>query len=597
MVGVVNFERDNGEIGPLSVSDELMHNPEALYIVPAVAIMVTTAALSVLARLPASPRALPSSQQRWQPWHSVLLEELLAVVSHLRLCRYDAIILVGLCLAILVYSTGNLSSKPLTSDGQQNLQLGIRLAEEGHFKYSHNDIGYHEREPFVPFLLAAIEITRQALGQDPVTLDCLRPAQTAAVLECLPTVTPYKVLNVLFLLLAAVGAFFIVLWLTEIKWLAYATLILTTQHARLLRSADHFLTEVPAAALMVATAALSLLALTRRHPAYGVSLGLALAALVLTKVIFAYLWIVVAITLLVSDLLNRKLDRSSVALVGFFLVAYFTPIGVWMARNYVMSGDFSLVTGQRAAAVWSIRASYNEMRDDEFAAGFLYYPPITNRYLASLGIPRESYERFSTTDEAGFRQVGFRNLHSRGKVLRDEKNMGSVPPGKTFGQWLAVTLASEAQERMLADPWQHLKVSLLLAWRGVNRCCGAGLGYNWAFNAPRLAESWGFADWPRWGGLSHSAAFSLAHLAGFLALIAAPLCFWLTHSQFNVILITLPALYSHGMYAVSSHFIPRYAEPEIPLQIVAAALIISLTLASTRRRLVGSLAERPVAKS
>ena len=597
MVGIINFERDNGEIGSLSVSGELMHNPEAVYIVPAVAIMVTTAALSVLARLAASSRALPNSQPRWQPWRSVLMDELTTAVSHLRLHRYDVILLVGLCLALLVYSTGNLSSKPLTSDGQENLQLGIRLAEKGHFRYSDDDIGYHEREPFVPFLLAAIEITRQARGQDPVTLDCLRSAQTAAVPECLPTVTPYKVLNVLFLLLAAVGAFFIVLWLTGIKWLAYVTLILTTQHAGLLRSADHFLTEVPAAALMVATAALSLLALTRRHPAYGVLLGLTLAALVLTKVIFAYLWIVVAITLMVSDLLKRKFDRSSVALVGFFLFAYFTPIGVWMARNYVTSGDFSLVTGQRTAVVWSMRASYNEMRDDEFAAGFLYYLSVTNRYLASLGIPRESYERFSTTDEAGFRQVGVRNLLSRRKVLLDEKNIGSVPPGKTLDQWFTVTLASEARERMLADPWQHLKVSLLLAWRGVNRCCGTGLGYNWALNAPRLAESWGFSDWPRWGGLYHWAVFSLAHLAGFLALIVAPLWFWFSQKRFETVLIVLPALYSHGVYAVASHFIPRYAVPEIPLQIVAAVLIMSLTLAYTRRRLVGFLTGKPVVKS
>ncbi len=595
MFGIVHFERDNGEIGPLSVSDELMHNPEAVYIVPAVAIMVTTAALSVLARLAASSRALPSCQLRRQPWHSVLVEELTTAVSHLRLHGYDMILLVGLCLALLVYSTGNLSSRSLTPDGHQNLQLGIRLAQERHYGYSHNDIGYHEREPLVPFLIAAIDITRQALGHDLVPLDCLRSAQP----ECLPTFTPYKVLNVAFLLLAAVGAFFIVLWLTGAKWLAYATLVLTTQNAQLLRSVDHFLTEVPAAALMVTTAALSLLALTRRHLVYSVLLGLALAALVLTKVIFAYLWIVVAITFVVSDLLKRRLGLSSVALISFFFVAHFAPIGAWMARNYVTSGDFSLVAKERTTTVWSLRASYNEMRDDEFAAGFLYYLPITRLHLASLGIPRESYERFSTNNEAGFRQEGYRNLLSREKELRGEleKNMRSVPPGKTFGQWLTVTAASEAWERMLTDPWQHLKVSLLMAWRGVFGCCGAGLGYSWALSAPRLADSWGFTDWPRWGWRPSTARHSFIKLTMFLALTVVPLWSWFSQKRFEAVLIVLPALYSHGVYAVASHFTPRYAVPEIPLQIVAVALITSLALASTRHRLAGFLIQRRVAAS
>ena len=300
-----------------------------------------------------------------------------AAVSHLRLHRYDVILLVGLCLALLVFGTGNLSSKSLTPDGHENLQLGIRLAQERHYGYSHNDIGYHEREPFVPFLIAAIDIMRQALGHDPVPLDCLRSAQP----ECLPTFTHYKVMNVAFLLLAAVGAFFIVLWLTGAKWLAYATLILITQNAQLLYEADRFTTEVPAAALMVATAALSLLTLTRRRLVYSVLLGLALAALVLTKVVFAYLWIIVAITFMASDLLKRRFGLSSVALVSFFLAAHFTPIGIWMARNYVTSGDFSLVTKQRAATVWSIRASYNEMRDDEFAAGFCITCPLQTGIL------------------------------------------------------------------------------------------------------------------------------------------------------------------------------------------------------------------------
>ncbi|MDE0001317.1 MAG: hypothetical protein OXQ29_01300, partial [Rhodospirillaceae bacterium] len=194
--------------------------------------------------------------------------------------------------------------------------------------------GYHDREPLVPFVIAAIDITRRALGHEPVPLVCV--ASNTAAPECALTYTLYKFLHIVFLLVAAVGAFFIVLWFTGTKWLAYATFLLTTQSTELLHSIDinSFYTEVPAAALMVATSAFSLLALTRRRAVYSVLLGLALAALVLTKTIFVYLWIIIALIFVVSDLSKKRFDQSSVALVSLFLVAHFIPLGTWMARNY-----------------------------------------------------------------------------------------------------------------------------------------------------------------------------------------------------------------------------------------------------------------------
>ena len=58
---------------------------------------------------------------------------------------------------------------------------------------------------------------------------------------------------------------------------------MTAQSATLLASANTFLTEVHAAALIVAVAALSWATATSRRPVDAALLGLALAALVLTK--------------------------------------------------------------------------------------------------------------------------------------------------------------------------------------------------------------------------------------------------------------------------------------------------------------------------
>ena len=115
-----------------------------------------------------------------------------------------------------------------------------------------------------------------------------------------------------------------------------------------------------------------------------------------------------------------------------------------MVRNFVLLGDFSVVDSGRSALVLARRAVYNTMRDDEFAAGFWYYTP----YKLDLGIPKRSYERFGTRNVDGFRQTGFRasaRLDYRRRMQESEM----------------------LRARMFAEPWRHLKISTLMAWRGL----------------------------------------------------------------------------------------------------------------------------------
>ncbi len=555
---------------------EFLYSPD-VYSMPAVAFMVATVALSLLLQLRRRYRDNLALYKR---------DKKVALVLLVQMHRYDVLLVGLLCLAILVYSTGNLSLQPAYpyGDGIQNLELGIRLAQEG--RYSIWDVtGFHEREPFVPFLIAAIDLTRRVLGHEPVLLVCVDP-DVAAAPACPPTYltyAPYKVLNVVFLLLAGVSAFFIVLWFTRVKLLAYAALLLTTQSRELLSSADSFYTEVPAAGLMVATSVFALLTITRRRPIYSVLLGLVLAALVLTKTIFAYLWIFIIITFVLLDLSKKKLGRSTLTLVGFFLVAYFIPLGAWMTRNYATSGDFSLVAERPAAEEWGIRAAYNEMRDDEFFAGFLLFFPVTRSNINNF-FPKESYERLTSFY---FEDLGRRGkFYSRERELNDgrDKHMEKVPPGMTFRQWSIDTLASEMRAEMLADPWQHFRVSLLLGWRGVFRCCFFGLGYDFMRSDLLLADTWGFTDWPSWSWSPFGPVWnSLVRITTFLALIVVPLWFWFSQRRFETVLIVLPALYAHGLYAVASSFIPRYGFPLIPLRIVAAMLLVFLLVSALYR--------------
>lgn len=234
-----------------------------------------------------------------------------------------------------------------------------------------------------------------------------------------------------------------------------------------------------------------------------------------------------------------------------------------MARNQAAIGSLTVVEG-REAGVWSIREAYHNMRDDEFAAAFWYYLPITRNHLDRLGIPATSVDRLRPQSDDGFRTQGRANL------------------GPT---------AADTRGALLSEPWQHLKISLLLAWRGVFLARSVGgpsapdrdLGYSPETDALRLADAWGLPLWPRWGVPFSPAVSTALHLVGFLSLLVAPAWFWLAHRRFDVVLIVLPALYCHAVYAAATHFIPRYADPETPVRSVTTMLVVFLVVAAARR--------------
>ena len=308
----------------------------------------------------------------------------------------------------------------------------------------------------MPAVIAGFDLTRRALGHAPLPSQCLQYADP----ECWPKHAPYKVVQVVFLLLAAVGCFLLVLWFTEVKLLAYTSFFLVAKSAALSSVSDDFYTEVVAAALMVSTCILSILALNKRRWGYSALLGLALTALVLTKVVFTWLWVFIALAFVVSDLLGKKLNRSTALLVSVFLAVHLASVGAYMARNYVTSGNFSLVE-DREYRVWSIRVAYNEMRNDEFAVGFWYYlPMISESELVNRGIPRAAFERFNPGNEAGFRLTGPEKL--------------SGPPK---GGWAGVCTARDSERRKGTDVCEPLAASQGIAAAGMAwGVCGVRTG-------------------------------------------------------------------------------------------------------------------------
>ena len=489
--------------------------------------------------------------------------------------HYDAAALTALCLAMLVYGYGNLSLRQTATDSLENLTLGIRLAQEGVYQRWPGEFGDHQREPFGPSLLAITYRIGEAIGREAVPSECVSDRRVFRRDYCRQAYAPYRALNLALLLAGALGVFWLVFRLTGVRVLAYFGFLMAAQSAMLLDSADSFLTEVHAATLMVAVAALSWTTATSRHPSHAALLGLALAALVLTKAIFAYLWIPVVLMLAAANWLRRRLDWTTAWLVSVLFVAQAIPVGGWMARNYLTSGDFSVVEA-RSASVLGYRASFNTMRHDEWVAGFAYYAPLTRAHLPSAGIPEESFKRFDAGSETGFRQIERRRRYPRRQAELWTDDNPAIAGLDELGQrrWVHDTMADEAIAGLLADPVQHLKVSLLLAWRGV--FAEEGLGFLSAALNQRLADVAGWNDWPRWRRAYGPIGATFVNLIGFLALIIAPLWFWLGRGQFETVLVFLPALYGHGVYALASHFLPRYAAPQILLRVTATMLLLYL---------------------
>ena len=175
------------------------------------------------------------------------------------------------------------------------------------------------------------------------------------------------------------------------------------------------------------------------------------------------------------------------------------------------------------------------MSDDEFAAAFWYYLPVTKNRLGSLGIAAESIERVAPNGSNSFRQ--------RRNAAADRS-------------------AGDIQRQLLSEPWRHLKISLLLAWRGVFLARSVSgpspsdrdLGYSRARGTPcglRISGNSCCA------ALGRSVQRCALHHSPSGRVPESPLCTRLVLAGAETVRCRdhrLPALYCHGVYAVGHPF-------------------------------------------
>ena len=467
------------------------------------------------------------------------------------------------------------------ADAGQNLSLGLRLSTEGFYGLRNEQVGYHRREPSYPAVLAALNIARSGLGLARIPLSCGQP-QTSTAPACQRPVTVLKSINIVALIVAGLAAGYLVLGLTGSRLWAALAFLSVVFSSQLGEHANFFLTETPAACLMALTSLLSWLAIERRRSIYFILLGLVLAVLVLTKVIFAFLAAAYLLIFVALYFFSQRGDRRFLLQTGAFAISYLIIVGGWMTRNYMVSGHFELVE-HRSYKVLSVRASYDTMNADEFWYSFVDFTPMLNETaLQRWGVPTERYIRLSPTNENGFRRVGQKQYGQRVEELFGDASGIANPDVSMTRERLhafdAATrqIANEATARMKSEPLMHARASIALAYQSI--FAETGLGMSCRSGRLRLAESWGL-KWPCWRWDFSGEGDTFYNGFGLLGLVVLPLLVLLVRglrAGIIALCICLPALYSHAAYAAISHFNVRYAVPEIPLRNAAFFVIAGM---------------------
>lgn len=466
-------------------------------------------------------------------------------------------LLIGLGSLLLASMVGlHVESRAAEADALQNLNLGLNLSHHGVYGRAPDAVGYHIREPFFPWVLALTDQLYGLLGLPQVDYACsLEPANLEA--RCRTAYRAYKLPLVLFLAGMPLLGFLLVMQFTGRRSLAYPVAVLIGLDRTLILGTQDFLTELPAAFLMLLSTWLMVRVCLSWKVRTAILLGLSLAALVLTKVVFVYALPFVLGGLVLQGWLAppRKPHLHAMLKAGTaVLVAYGCLVGGYMVRNFVTADNFALVE-HRSYQVHTIRAWYNSMTHAEFLAGFDYYYPGPNR--------GQNWQRFATDNPDGFRMAAQTHYRNRVQQLLAE--------GKDWEEVSGI-VSVEATEMMLADPLQHLQVTPLLAWRGV--FLTFGLGYERPPLQTTIASDQGWQV-PRpnlvWPTMLRG-AFDVLLMVAMVALAVVAL--WRKRAIW--FLPVLLALYSHSVYALVSHFIPRYAWPEMPLRLVALAICLHL---------------------
>jgi hypothetical protein len=466
-------------------------------------------------------------------------------------------------LGLVIALSGQITDEQNGSDAQDNLEAGYNLAYFGVLSFDDQvQVGTdgltlsNYREPF-PIWVVAGYIALHPTLNDGLTADTLNTGEPVQSL---------KRLNLYWaaLLLLAVT---VLVWLAiRPPWLAAGTALVAFGliHRYFLSQnpvINLMFTELEAATVLLWFSVTTVLALKTWHPGWFIASGVLIGLMALTKAVFLYVAVGVILTLLVVYLLRPGSMTRRVVLTRLVLLAVALAVVVlpWMTRNALLFDDFGIT--QRGGVILMIRAYLNTMTHDEWVGGFYHYTQagdFKNWIGATLGYtPQDEltgrvmrlnrgnafFVEDREADHAGKPDEAI-SYYRAGRAERVRLRNAFEEAGHPNPTHAADdALQSLAMDRILADPAAHLKVSVLMGWRGM-----------WGMGTP------------------------------------APFTLLAVFSLFAVTIIGLfrqePWLLGNGLasfgaylfYTLLTHFITRYLDPMVPL--LLANMVIFAVLAA-----------------
>ena len=324
--------------------------------------------------------------------------------------------------------------------------------------------------------------------------------------------------------------------------------------------------ELLAALLLLAHAALA--ALTWRQPRVvtGLASGLALGLLVLTKAIFQYWLVALALLCAIGAWRDRNRRHALLPACAALVIASCAVSLPWMVRNAVQAGHFG-VSG-RDGEVLAIRAEYGRMTWPEVRGAFAWYllrdetTGPRSRVMRWMEPERYGYARFDRSNPTGF--------YSRAKQHTGDvaARADSLEPGwrllldQDQALWDAV-LKQAAADLMREDWPKHAVLTLAFAARGASGLVSQGCSI-----LPTRHD--GFV-----GTLSRQACLAAKGIGVLtLPVLGVVSVVWWRRRDFPAAFLLLPVVFAFGAHAAATHFITRYSRPLIPLIVVASAVAV-----------------------
>lgn len=433
---------------------------------------------------------------------------------------------------------------PIERDAYENLTAAYNLAHHGVMSIEDEPgaarTPSEHREP-LPIIALAGYIT------------ALHPVLGDIPLAQMTTGPPARVLkysNIPWAILLAVLIYGTVLrYVGSHGWAAAATLAV---HWQLGYQYDFLYSEIAAAALLALASFVAARAYAQRRLGLVFVAGLCFGALTLTKAAFFYVSLVLLAALAVWGVWRRlrSRDRFGLRAAPLLALGLALAVGPWMWRNYTHFDTVKL--SGRGGIVLLTRALKNNMTPEEYRGAWFAYAPRPLRQLTGVvtGFDKKDLEadgrlvrlmRFVSERDRPAMAAGTPDeavsYYARANAMGGE--LARLYP-ETSDVAIDAMLKRRALALIQADPRAHLAATPLFLWRG----------------APYT----------------------------FLILLVGTL-YALAQRRWGLLVYLAPAMGMVMFYTVLTHFIPRYAEPMLPISAVVFAVLGHAAWCALRERM------------